>query len=189
MENLRPRDAPGFAAAVAAGQTPARPDDPPVVGEPSAHQALVRLGWTVAVAAGVAVTSVLLLSVDGALGGLQLVVFLAVLAVGYVVSRAAVIRFRTLLLGELQAGHTTTTFLQGGFWMRNRQQAGRRSDAGLGWTWEGLWVLTSAGRVVSTPDRTVDPPGIYPSPYAEGRKEIWTGSEWSGVLVDGSVGT
>lgn len=179
-----PRDVPGFPAAAAAGLTPARPGVPPVVRQPTAHQALLRLAATAAASVAASIACVFVAPIQQRLGDATLPAFLAVMAVGLAASWAVLVRFRTILLNELQAGYATTTFLQGGFWLPRGRASGRLPDQGLGWSWEGLWTLTSDGRVVSVPNRSVDPPGLYPSPQAPGRRELWTGSEWAGVFFD-----
>ena len=47
------------------------------------------------------------------------------------------------------------------------------------WDFRGIWVLAGSGKVRSTPDRTVDPPGLYPSPERPGQLQVWTGMIWA----------
>lgn len=42
----------------------------------------------------------------------------------------------------------------------------------------GLWRLDRSGRVLRAPDRTVPPPGWYPSPYYPGLLQRWDGPGW-----------
>ncbi len=43
----------------------------------------------------------------------------------------------------------------------------------------GLWRLARDGRVLREPDRTVPPPGWYPSPYYPGILQRWEGPGWA----------
>ena len=174
-----PRQVPGFEAALAAGLTPARPARPPVVRRPTAHQALVRVGVTMAVAVAVSLPCAFFPPLEDRLGAASVPVFLVMLTLGFFVTRAALIRFRLVLLDELRAGYVTTTFVQGLFW-----GSGRGDSDVISWEWRGLWTLKSDGRVVSAPDLSGDPPGVYPSPNAPGRRELWTGCRWTNVFFD-----
>lgn len=175
----RPRDVPGYAAAAAAGLTPARPAEPPSVRRPTACQMILRFAATVAVFVVVSMLCAFFAPVQDRLGSAAVVVSLAVLTIGFFPARAALVGFRVVFLGELQAGYVTFTFLQGMFWRNGSSDA----DV-IGWDWSGLWTLTSDGRVMSTPDLSVDPPGVYPSPNGPGRRELWTGSQWGDVFFD-----
>lgn len=175
-----PRDMPGFAAAVSAGLTPARPAERPAVRQPTSHQAMVRLGLTLALWTAVFLASLFVPPVPHRLGNATALVAAMVVTAGFFVSRAALVRFRTTFLQELQAGYVTHTFVQALFW----RNGGGDADV-IGWEWKGLWTLTSDGRVVSAPDPSVDPPGVYPSPNAPGRRELWTGCQWANVFFDG----
>ncbi len=42
----------------------------------------------------------------------------------------------------------------------------------------GLWRIAPDGRVLRTPDRSVPPPGWYPSPYYPGLLQRWDGPGW-----------
>ena len=42
----------------------------------------------------------------------------------------------------------------------------------------GLWRLDRDGRVLRRPDRSVPPPGWYPSPYYPGLLQRWDGPGW-----------
>ncbi len=128
---------------------------------------------------------VLLPTPNDQIAGKTAIAFIVTMAIGYVVTRASLRRFRAIFLEELQAGYATTTFLQGLFWRRSREASGSTwGDDVFGWEWKGLWVLDSHGNVVSAPDPSVDPPGLYPSPNVPGSRELWTGHRWTGVLPD-----
>ena len=43
----------------------------------------------------------------------------------------------------------------------------------------GLWRLGQDGRVLRRPDRSVPPPGWYPSPYYPGLLQRWEGPGWA----------
>lgn len=178
----RPRDVPGFAEAVAAGRTPARPAQPPtVLPGTTAHQALVRCGWVLAGAVVLFLGSFAFGPENGGQATVgEVALMLGATAVGTTAVVAAIGRFRRVLLAELAAGYVTTTFLQGSFWLVSRPGPKVGNDV-VGWDWDGVWVLTSGGSVVSSPDSGVDPPGFYPSPHRPGELELWTGFQWLGV--------
>lgn len=181
----RPRDVPGFPEAAAAGRIPPRPEQPPsLLPGTTAHQALVRCGVVLAGAA-LLIVSVIVCGPES--GGQttvpQLAVMLGATAAGIAAMLMAIGRFRRVLLAELAAGYVTTTFHQGAFWLVNRPGPKVGNDV-VGWNWDGVWVLTSDGSVVSAPNPDADPPGFYPSPNQPGRLELWTGSQWMGVHAD-----
>lgn len=43
----------------------------------------------------------------------------------------------------------------------------------------GLWRIDRRGAVVREPDRSVPPPGFYPSPYFPGLLQRWEGPGWA----------
>lgn len=47
-----------------------------------------------------------------------------------------------------------------------------------GGTHTGLWRIGRDGRVLRAPDRSVPPPGWYPSPYYPGVLQRWDGPAW-----------
>lgn len=184
----RPRDVDGFTEAQASGATPAVPAHPPSspLPEPTARALLHRLGYTLAAAVAAALMTLLILpKPDGSIAPVTAIAIVVVLVIGGLLSRRVLVAFRSTLLDEMQAGYVTTTFQQGGFWLAHRDgpaySPGRNV---IGWEWSGLWVLDSAGAVVSPPDRTVDPPGLYPSPHSPGERELWTGHQWTFVYPD-----
>jgi hypothetical protein len=188
--DLRPRDVPGYAAAVTAGLTPVRPSRPPALRPgPTAHSALVGCG---AALAGAAVLVIAALSFGPDSGSeatwTQLLTMLGATAAGLALVLASIGRFRRVLLAELDAGYVTTTFHQGLFWFGDRPGP-RGPSAVVGWVWDGVWVLSTSGRAVRAPDPDVDPPGFYPSPHETGRLELWTGSQWLGVYRDARPST
>lgn len=85
------------------------------------------------------------------------------------------------MLTELRAGYTTLTLDLGGFWTGG---ARRYRHNGAPWDFRGAWVYDSRGRLRAAPDPSLDRPGLYPSPTAPGRYEVWTGCVWSGHLRD-----
>jgi hypothetical protein len=181
----QPRDVEGFTDAVSDGLTPARPATPPSIDvRPTAHEAFVRLAATLAASAAAMIIFLISLP-DDRISGMGAIVFGTIVAIGFVVTRASLRRFRALFLDELQAGYATTTFTQGLFWLPARG-AGRKTwgDDVIGWDWDGLWVLDAEGHVVSGPDPSKDPPGLYPSPNISGQRELWTGYRWTGVFPE-----
>jgi hypothetical protein len=177
-----PSDVEGYAAAVAAGLTPARPSTPPdITGRPTARNAFRQLATTFAVAVAPAVLWTVLLA-DERIGGKGgAIAYVAILVIAYFVVRVPLHRCRDILLEELQAGYTTRTFTQGLFWIPRGPGRSMKGDDVIGWIWDGLWVLDVHGNVVSAPDRSIDPPGLYPSPHRPGQLELWTGCQWAGV--------
>lgn len=185
VRSPRPRDVPGFIEAAAAGVTPPRPSRPPsLLSGPTAHQALVRCGVVLAAAAAMVAVAIAFGPTNGNQAtATALLMMLGATAVGVGAIIAAIGRFRRALLAELAAGYVTTTFYQGLFWMVQGPGPKVGSEF-VAWIWDGVWVLTSAGGVVSAPDPDVDPPGFYPSPNSPGQLELWTGLQWSGVHRD-----
>ena len=80
--------------------------------------------------------------------------------------------------GMLLAG---VTFCTGG-WLfsstRGRDELELATGYTSGATHHGLWRLARDGRVLRAPDRTVPPPGWYPSPYFPGVLQYWDGPGW-----------
>lgn len=176
-----PRQVPGYAEARHAGGLPVVPDQPPelAVG-PTAHGLFLRF---VAFAAGglVAILAiVLLLDPLGVPDGWQAVVFL-VLGLGWFV-----LLFRRLAAvgrqsaAELQRGYTTLVLDFGGFWVGEGPLT-LSGDMRAAWDYRGTWHLSHRdGHVLRAPDRSVEPPGMYPSPHRPGTMELWTGATWLG---------
>ena len=181
LPEVRPRDVDGFGRAVAAGLVPQVLQEPPELLPGRTAQQVFRMfllksAVTVAIlllvveivqrvvpsAAAAAVTPVL------GLLSLGLIFFQFWRGVG---NRSA---------QELQHGYTTFRMQYGGFWWgegRRWKGLGRRAP----WDYSGLWVLDTNGRrILSPPNRSVDPPGFYPSPNRHGSLELWTGVVWSG---------
>jgi hypothetical protein len=184
LSTPRPRDVDGFARAQATGRTPARPAHPPAPGPGvTAHRALRQLAVLAGGSVALALLTLLVLPTDdGTLPPGTLVALLTVVAAGVSVTWRAVVRFRTVLLTELQAGYVTTTFAQGVLWSGG---GGYKHHRGvIGWDFAGVWVLGPDGQVRSTPEADVDPPGIYPSPHEPGRGELWTGYQWTRFYPD-----
>ncbi len=184
---VRPRDVAEYAAAAAAGLTPARPSTPPAVnGRPTAQEMFNRLAATIGISVAASILCLFLLP-DRRITGWGAIAYVATVAVGFFATRVSLHRFRTTLLKELQAGYTTKTFSQGLFWFP-RRGSGRTTwgDDVDGWDWDGLWVLNGQAQVVSAPDPSVDPPGLYPSPNIIGQRELWTGYRWTGVFPEWS---
>jgi hypothetical protein len=113
------------------------------------------------------------------LGGIGIVVSLTVAKLS---TREA---YDTLLL---ETAHGYTTWGDGGghsraAWVRpflvNGWVAGQWAAIDPCWNLKGVWVLTWDGKtVIAEPDRTVLPPGMYPSPVQLGLLQFWSGQEW-----------
>ena len=48
----------------------------------------------------------------------------------------------------------------------------------------GVWRLGRGGRVLREPDRSVPPPGWYPSPYYPGVLQRWEGPGWAPLVEE-----
>jgi hypothetical protein len=71
-----------------------------------------------------------------------------------------------------------------GFWLlgpgtERREQAELAAGYTTRGVHTGVWRLDRRGRVVREPDRTVAPPGFYPSPYFPGLLQRWDGPGWA----------
>lgn len=151
----------------------------------TAHRAFRQLVETIAVVVTIWILSLFSLPTpNNSITGMTAVILIVLGAIGFYAIRRALRTFRSILLAELQAGYVTTTFTQGLFWLRKSGKAFTWGDDVVGWDWDGLWVLGSDGDVISTPNLSADPPGLYPSPHDPGRRELWTGHIWSSVYFD-----
>ena len=173
-----PRDVEGFEAAVAAGKTPLRPTiAPQLLPGPTARQIRQPQKW---VLLGTFVWFPVLLLIKGPLDEINEWIVL-VLAFGYIALLLHTLfsrngPFRSKLLLEMQAGYTTVPVDAGKFW--GSDVTGRKTKASVLWDCSGCWVLSSNGDVISEPDFTTDPPGVYPSPRGPAERAVWTGVEW-----------
>lgn len=93
-----------------------------------------------------------------------------------------------LLLGDLlDAGDAVPLFgllpAGAGVWLLLSTRARDATEHAAGYTSgrteAGLWRLARDGRVLREPDRTVPPPGWYPSPYFPGVLQRWDGPGWA----------
>jgi len=90
-------------------------------------------------------------------------------------------------LDEMAHGYTTWVLKSGSLAVGRRSRAWRRSNEETTWDYSGVWVLNHTGqKVLSEPDPTVEPPGLYPSPHREGWLELWSGAQWLGIFRDGA---
>ncbi len=88
-------------------------------------------------------------------------------------------------VSEFSRGYTTIQRLVfGNFWLGSSRTSWWNDDR-IGWDFTGLWRLDpKSGAVIAAPNRTVTPPGFYPSPFKSGKFQQWTGSEWISVYRD-----
>lgn len=173
----------GYAAAVAEGRTPSVPERPPQVAvAPTAHAALRQVFLVVGAAVAAIVVTMVVGGRGGSLGGAALLALLAVSALGIAASAAAVRRFGRVQLAELQRGYTTARYTMGRWWMRAAPD-GPVTVGWVQWDWSGTWVLRPDGGVVAAPSADREAPGLYPSPRRPGSLELWTGHQWSGLVV------
>lgn len=177
---LTPRQVDGYFAARALGLLPQVPEVPPSpLPRRTARRAFIA--WLVSIVVG-AVAWVLFASVFGGLinrflpvAGPVLLMLgaAAVFVLLFVLPRA---RVGDAFLDELAAGYTTLPLTAGAFWGVNGRAGANYQDP---WDFRGVWVLDGSGVVRSTPDREVDPPGLYPSPERLGQLQVWTGTVWA----------
>ena len=178
----RPREVAGYARAQAGGLLPRVPESPPPV-LPGRTAGQASRWFMLQTAAAVAV-ALLLVEVwqrvglpPAAWSVLVLLTTLGALAVGFVLWG----RVGDRLVVELEQGYTTLRLPFGGFWwgeLRRWQRFGQRAP----WDYRGVWCYDLSGREVrSVPDRSVEPPGFYPSPNRTDRWELWTGVVWCGT--------
>lgn len=175
-----PRDVPGFAEAVAAGVTPARPATAP---DPSVHPTAaarqrVFVGALLGGLTGTIAVGLGLLGDDpgpsavALVGGAATLVLVVLAALWHWVGAAA--------LAELHRGYTTTTLVFGGYGLsvpRRYRSFGDRPP----WDYSGVWRIGPVSSAVP-PDPAHDPPGFYPSPTRDGELELWSGQVWLGVF-------
>jgi hypothetical protein len=83
------------------------------------------------------------------------------------------------MIEELAHGYTTLTLTAGGFWLTLDPRWATNSQRTVGWDYRGVWVLAPDGAVKQTPDRSVLPPGLYPS-RRPGYFQLWSGRSWTG---------
>ena len=87
-------------------------------------------------------------------------------------------------LTEIEAGYTTMVLTFG--LLRSRPHRRWWQTAWrVPWDYRGIWVLRGDGSVSSAPDRSVLPPGWYPSPHRQAERELWTGAAWSNQYEGG----
>lgn len=161
-----PDEVPGYARAVELGLTPRVPGTPPELVCPPAHRGVLS-------AACLGLLSIVVTVISGSVWCLVLV-FAAFAWIIRVVRRMQV---RERL--EVAAGYRLAKW-RAGTWGGDPE---RRYPAGKGmaaapWDLRGLWFLDERGGVVAEPDRSVLPPGMYPSPNRPGELEMWTGRGW-----------
>ncbi len=70
-------------------------------------------------------------------------------------------------LQDLEHGYTTLVLSLGLFALSERSW--RETSMRIPWDYAGTWVLGQDGRVLSPPDRSIEPPGWYPSPRKHGQ--------------------
>ncbi len=161
-----PDEVPGYARAVELGLTPQVPATTPALVCPPSYAgvlstALLALGTSVVAVVTTAWWSILLIAA----------VFVRVIFV------LRGMQCREQL--EVAAGYRLVEWRSGGW---GRDPEGRFGE-GMGfkaapWDLRGLWHLDAGGKVLAEPDRSVLPPGRYPSPNRPGEMELWSGAVW-----------
>ena len=108
------------------------------------------------------------------LAGLALGAFLSPLLVLPFVQSGSVLAFAALGYGL--AAFFVTVRLLAAHHAREEQEA--LHGYTTMWGSPGLWRLAQDGHPVRPPDRTILPPGFYPSPYWPGVLQKWDGPGW-----------
>ena len=174
---LTPRQVEGFAAAQTLGLLPRVSEVPPDLPRRTARRAFIR--WIVYLVLGAVGWAVLASTLARPLQRWSPVAGSALLVLG-ALFLFLFVRLRSqvgdVFLDELGAGFTTLPLTVGAFWGVNRHEGANYMES---WDFRGIWVLAGSGKVRSTPDRTVDPPGLYPSPERPGQLQVWTGMIWA----------
>lgn len=179
MDELRPRDVPAYAYALANGVIrPVAHTPPPLLPGRSAQRAfhLFLIKGAAATAAYVVLMEVLSRLLDP--NWLQAALYVA-LGLAWFIGILRMFRnIGPVNLEEMRHGYTTFQMTSGSFFYGGTN---RWREMGPPWDYSGLWVLDqTTGAVKKAPNFEVDPPGLYPSPNREGSLELWTGSVWSG---------
>lgn len=180
-----PREVPGYAEAQRAGALPRAPQLPPsLLARPTAKAAFYR--WAVLVFGGVLVLAVAFAAI--ARSDLpEFFTFLLFVVVALVFFALVIFTLPSVgrqSLQEFEHGYTTLELSIGGFFPGEGPMT-RTLDMRAAWDYSGTWRLDHRdGDVLREPDRSVDPPGMYPSPHRPGKRELWTGATWLGHYAD-----
>ncbi|MCL3837995.1 hypothetical protein [Aeromicrobium duanguangcaii] len=167
-----PRTVPGFARAVELGLTPQIPAEPPTPVTSNSRHLLLAIAGT-----SFGLLLVVLLLANGTqappwlLGVVSAVVFAVVVAM--------FVRLRRIMWDEIMAGYCRIDYMVALFSRDPEYRFPANRMRGAPWDLRGLWRLADDGSVVVEPDRSVLPPGRYPSPNRPGQLELWTGSAWA----------
>lgn len=167
-----PRTVPGYARAVELGLTPHVPASPPSPAGTSSTRFILGI-----VAASVGVLLVVLTLANA--GRAPAWVLGVVAAVGLVVVAVLLRRLRSIMWAEIQAGYCRMDYMVALFSRDPEYRFPANRMRGAPWDLRGLWRLAEDGSVAAEPDRSVLPPGHYPSPNRPGELELWTGLAWA----------
>jgi len=179
LDNFRPADAPGYAAAKAAGLTPAQTSSPPnVLPGLNAKQLLIVLAGAGAALFMLAIVATSLLKGSPSAGLAVPVIFIG----GFAAIVGLAFRVQRRVYEELQQGYTTVQ-LQFGRARKDRWTQSTVGGGNLSWDYSSVWILDISGNVEREPLTRMDGPGFYPSPTFDGRFELWTGVSWTGKLA------
>ena len=173
---VAPHEVPGYASAAALGQLPVVPEAAPrlIPGRTARqefHRFLLKL---TAVVAPLVVGPEILRAV-----GLPLLLGAGYGLVVLLLADRWLGQVGTRMVAELRAGYVTFD-LQYGLIGRDYHAHWHATEAGTPWNHRGVWLLRDDGSVVRPPDRSVAPPGMYPSPTRPGARELWSGAAWTG---------
>lgn len=179
MSDELPKHVDGYDAARSANRLPVVPMEPPAIAvRPTANSA-IRVFVVKSVVAAIVVFALIKAVSVASLPALVTTVLM--LAIGLSFFPIVFASMRTVGaqgLKELELGYTTLQLVVGAFTL-TVERRWYTIDFGLPWSYEGIWVLDNNGKVLSEPNRDVDPPGFYPSPNRPGMFELWTGKAWS----------
>ena len=176
-----PRQVAGYDAAATSGLLPTVPvQPPPLLVRPTAQALFYRfvgLASICVLAAGALAGQSHRLPLPALAGFILLGLMSLGVLVGLLRALPAVGRQS---IAELQQGYTTLVLQFGGFWYGEGPLT-LSGEMRAQWDYRGTWHLDRKdGKVLRAPDRSVDPPGMYPSPHRSGHMELWTGARWLG---------
>lgn len=167
-----PRLVPGFDQARDLGMLPRVPETAPAPVTIDSRRVLLTAAGT---AFGALVLVLVLVNGAGAPPWLLGIVSLA----GIAAVAALLVRARSVMWQEIQAGYCRMDDMVALFSRDPEHRFPANRMRGAPWDLRGLWQLGADGTVVRPPDRSVLPPGLYPSPHRPGELELWTGVAWA----------
>lgn len=170
MTSPRPDQVDGYAEAGRRGRLPVVPPEPPRPVCPDSRR--VSLLFVPVILGSLLVAIMVQNSLQRS--GLAPLLLFGIVFVELVVAIVVPARLR---MREYAAGYCRADDIVGLHYVDLRFQ-NLAGPAGAAWDLRGLWRLGPDGQVQRPPDRSVLPPGRYPSPTEPQRWDTWTGAEW-----------